>query len=77
MSKDRFLFFISYGNGTKPLIIAGEYCGIGTIALAVAGQAGKVIGVQLNKDAVREITPVDMFPFTGNIEVIIKIILND
>ncbi len=30
------------------------YCGIGTIALAVAGEAGKVIGVELNQDAVRD-----------------------
>jgi 23S rRNA (uracil1939-C5)-methyltransferase len=30
------------------------YCGIGTIALAVAGKAGKVIGVELNRDAVRD-----------------------
>ena len=30
------------------------YCGIGTIGLAAAEQAGKVIGVELNADAVRD-----------------------
>ena len=34
--------------------VVDAYCGIGTIALAVAGEAGKVIGVELNKDAVRD-----------------------
>lgn len=34
--------------------VVDAYCGIGTIGLAVAGQAGKVIGVELNRDAVRD-----------------------
>lgn len=35
-------------------LVVDAYCGIGTIALAVADRAGKVIGVELNKDAVRD-----------------------
>lgn len=39
-------------NGTETVIDA--YCGTGTIGLAAARHAGKVIGVELNKDAVRD-----------------------
>lgn len=43
-----------YAKLTGKETVVDAYCGIGTIALAVAGQAGKVIGVELNKDAVRD-----------------------
>lgn len=44
----------AYAQLTGKETVVDAYCGIGTIALAVAGQAGKVIGVELNKDAVRD-----------------------
>ncbi|MDO4306612.1 MAG: 23S rRNA (uracil(1939)-C(5))-methyltransferase RlmD [Eubacteriales bacterium] len=34
--------------------VIDAYCGIGTISLVAAAHAGKVIGVELNKDAVRD-----------------------
>ncbi|GEL76709.1 23S rRNA (uracil(1939)-C(5))-methyltransferase RlmD [Tenuibacillus multivorans] len=34
--------------------VVDAYCGIGTIGLVASQQAGKVIGVELNKDAVRD-----------------------
>lgn len=43
-----------YARLTGKETVVDAYCGIGTIALAVAGEAGKVIGVELNKDAVRD-----------------------
>lgn len=43
-----------YAGLTGKETVVDAYCGIGTIALAVAGQAGKVIGVELNRDAVRD-----------------------
>ncbi|MCM1268902.1 MAG: 23S rRNA (uracil(1939)-C(5))-methyltransferase RlmD [Bacteroidales bacterium] len=43
-----------YAQLTGKETVVDAYCGIGTIALAVAGQAGKVIGVELNQDAVRD-----------------------
>lgn len=43
-----------YAGLTGAETVVDAYCGIGTIALAVAGQAGKVIGVELNRDAVRD-----------------------
>lgn len=43
-----------YAQLTGKETVVDAYCGIGTIALAVAGKAGKVIGVELNKDAVRD-----------------------
>ncbi len=43
-----------YAQLTGKETVLDAYCGIGTISLAVAGQAGKVIGVELNKDAVRD-----------------------
>lgn len=39
-------------SGTERVIDA--YCGIGTIGIVAADQAGEVIGVELNKDAVRD-----------------------
>lgn len=44
----------AYAQLTGKETVVDAYCGIGTIALAVAGQAKKVIGVELNKDAVRD-----------------------
>lgn len=35
-------------------IVLDAYCGIGTIGMVAARQAGQVIGVELNKDAVRD-----------------------
>lgn len=43
-----------YAKLTGKELVVDAYCGVGTIALAVADQAGKVIGVELNKDAVRD-----------------------
>lgn len=43
-----------YAGLTGSETIVDAYCGIGTIALSVAEQAGKVIGVELNGDAVRD-----------------------
>lgn len=43
-----------YAHLTGKEMVVDAYCGIGTIALAVAGRAGKVIGVELNRDAVRD-----------------------
>lgn len=43
-----------YAQLTGKETVVDAYCGIGTIALAVAGEAGKVIGVELNRDAVRD-----------------------
>lgn len=45
---------LSYAALTGEETVVDAYCGIGTIALAAAGQAKKVIGVELNKDAVRD-----------------------
>lgn len=45
---------LSYAALTSRETVVDAYCGIGTIALAAAGQAKKVIGVELNKDAVRD-----------------------
>ncbi len=39
-------------SGTETVLDA--YCGIGTIGLTAASRAGKVIGVELNPDAVRD-----------------------
>ena len=43
-----------YAQLTGKETVVDAYCGIGTIALAVEGKAGKVIGVELNKDAVQD-----------------------
>lgn len=43
-----------YAGLTGKETVVDAYCGIGTIALSVAEQAGKVIGVELNGDAVRD-----------------------
>ncbi len=45
---------VEYAHLKGKETVVDAYCGIGTIALTVAGQAGKVIGVELNKDAVRD-----------------------
>lgn len=45
---------LSYAALTGRETVVDAYCGIGTITLAAAGQAKKVIGVELNKDAVRD-----------------------
>ena len=34
--------------------VIDAYCGIGTIGLAAASKAGKVIGVELNSEAVKD-----------------------
>ncbi len=34
--------------------VIDAYCGIGTIGIAASGKAGRVIGVELNQDAVRD-----------------------
>lgn len=35
-------------------VVIDAYCGIGTIGMAMASKAGKVIGIELNKNAVRD-----------------------
>ncbi len=45
---------LSYAALTGRETVVDAYCGIGTIALAAAGQAKKVIGVELNQNAVRD-----------------------
>lgn len=45
---------IEYAGLTGKEIVIDAYCGTGTIGLAAAKHAGKVIGVELNKDAVRD-----------------------
>ena len=43
---------IDYAGLTGSETVIDAYCGIGTIGLCAAGSAGKVIGVELNKNAV-------------------------
>ena len=45
---------IEYAGLTGKETVIDAYCGIGTIGLCAAGNAGKVIGVELNRDAVRD-----------------------
>lgn len=45
---------ISYANFTGKETIIDAYCGIGTIGLAAAKKAKKVIGIELNPDAVKD-----------------------
>ena len=44
----------AYAGLTGKETVIDAYCGIGTIGLIAAGHAGQVIGVELNKDAVRD-----------------------
>ena len=43
-----------YAALTGKETVIDAYCGIGTIGMGLAGQAGHVYGVELNKDAVRD-----------------------
>lgn len=51
---------ILYGKAIEFARLTGKekvidaYCGIGTIGMAAAGKAGSVIGVEVNRDAVRD-----------------------
>lgn len=45
---------VEYAGLTGKEKVVDAYCGIGTISLAAAGGAQKVIGVELNRDAVRD-----------------------
>lgn len=45
---------IEYAGLTGEETVIDAYCGIGTIGLAASGKAKKVIGVELNRDAVRD-----------------------
>ncbi len=45
---------IEYAGLTGEETVIDAYCGIGTIGLAASGKAKSVIGVELNKDAVRD-----------------------
>ncbi len=45
---------IDYAGLTGKETVIDAYCGIGTIGLIAAKEAGKVIGVELNKDAVKD-----------------------
>ena len=41
-------------NNEKGPVVIDAYCGIGTIGLVASKNAGEVIGVELNKDAIRD-----------------------
>ncbi len=45
---------IQMGNITNKDTVIDAYCGIGTIGISVASHAGKVIGVELNEQAVND-----------------------
>ena len=45
---------LSWADLDKNATVIDAYCGIGTIGLAAASQAGKVIGVELNRSAVKD-----------------------
>lgn len=45
---------IDYASLTGKETVIDAYCGIGTIGLIAAKKAGKVIGVELNKEAVKD-----------------------
>lgn len=45
---------IEYAGLTGKETVLDAYCGIGTIGMIAAGRAGKVIGVELNEDAVKD-----------------------
>ena len=45
---------IDYASLTGKEAVIDAYCGIGTIGLIAAKKAGKVIGVELNKDAAKD-----------------------
>ena len=45
---------IKLGNITKNDVVIDAYCGIGTIGIALASHAKKVIGVELNSQAVKD-----------------------
>lgn len=45
---------VEYAGLTGKEAVVDAYCGIGTISLTAAEKAKKVIGVELNKDAVRD-----------------------
>ena len=45
---------MEYAGLTGTETVVDAYCGIGTIGLIAAGNAGRVIGVELNPDAVRD-----------------------
>jgi len=45
---------IEYANITKEDIVLDAYCGIGTIGMIASKNANKVIGVELNPDAIKD-----------------------
>ena len=45
---------IEFAGLTGKEKVIDAYCGIGTIGMAAAGKAGSVIGVEVNRDAVRD-----------------------
>ncbi len=45
---------VEYAGLTGKETVLDAYCGIGTIGMIAAGKAGRVIGVELNGDAVRD-----------------------
>ena len=45
---------LEYAGLTGKEVVVDAYCGTGTIGIAAAERAGKVIGVELNADAVRD-----------------------
>jgi len=45
---------INMAEITKKDTVIDAYCGIGTIGIAASGKAGQVIGVELNKEAVKD-----------------------
>ena len=45
---------LSWAGMDSDSTVIDAYCGIGTIGLAAAGAAGKVIGIELNREAVKD-----------------------
>ena len=45
---------VDFAGLTGAETVLDAYCGIGTIGITASGQAGPVIGVELNRDAVRD-----------------------
>lgn len=59
---------IDYAGLSGNEIVFDAYCGIGTIGIIASKKAGKVIGVELNKDAVRDAVRNAKVNSIGNID---------
>ena len=45
---------VEYAGLTGKEVVLDAYCGIGTIGMVAAGKADRVIGVELNEDAIKD-----------------------